>query len=595
MKREWLLTLISFVVIAIIALCVVFLPNKKDDAAQNSGLPYQATEIDLLKKLEEQSSRLDSQEKQLAAIDTDLAGKATQIESLSSDSTKQASQIESLKADYDKIAPQIEKLNDSVATLQSNSISAKINIDALLNQADVIESSAAFLETTKSELSVLRQEVFDSSGVSRIENIEVPAGNDFTTLYTISLKAGIPYTVSLQLSSPLPDGEVYAYLLDDKDQFVESDGSLFGIMNGSTSGSATVRFNNTYNNLRFAVSCSTHSFIVSSASITYSPDDINDLTVPSYYFQNNYLDTKIARINELAAEAGAEGDVFIFITDTHLTQNVQNSPALIKYISEHTHIPRLFDGGDSYDYGSDLWPKTIRKAFGGKAYFLMGNHEYFNKNSSELYYWYDIMSENQIGNPDRHYYYVDDAQGKTRYIVLSPFSSPTPDQEYDGAHEGLEPEQIDWLKTTALDVQPGWTIIIFSHGIYYGDFDTHEWIPLSFSQDLFDVVDNYTGNGKIAFMMQGHLHADGINYTPGGIPVIATTCDKQEHWINHGKDMEEFLNNRIVGTTTEQAFDVIIHNKSTRTIYCVRIGGFSTFDGIGNEELAQKGERVFSY
>ena len=65
----------------------------------------------------------------------------------------------------------------------------------------------------------------------------------------------------------------------------------------------------------------------------------------------------------------------------------------------------------------------------------------------------------------------------------------------------------------------------------------------------------------------GHAHIDYSFNTPGGIPVILTTCDS---------DIQESGGlTRTRGTTTEQAFDVVLINYDTRTIKLVRVGAGS--------------------
>ena len=443
------------------------------------------------------------------------------------------------------------------------------------------------------QIDLLRQRVFEVTGISEIENVDFPAGTQFNVLYTIDLKAGITYTVSVELNESVRTVNTYAYLLDQNGNYVGESGSLFGIPPSSTSNSKNVTLATSYEKLRFAVKNTDNNFSVKDASITFTPVDNGGFEVPDYYMANNYLNNKIARINELAESAGADGDVFLFITDEHLTQNAYHSPALIRYVSERINVKRMFDGGDGVNTGSLDYAKTMRKAFNGKVHFCMGNHEWFgNQTGDALYYIYDSVNGDQVGNNDRHYYYVDDEQTKTRYIVMSAFAEMTGSS---GADPGFEADQITWLTNTALNVQSGWTIILFAHGVFYGQWSDHTWVLMNHAQNFVNALDNYSGNGKIAFVMQGHLHADGINYTPGGIPVIATTCDKQGHWISSDVDMEEFLAPRVVGTTTEQAFDVVVHNKRTKTIYCVRIGGFATFNSEGVEELLEAGERVITY
>jgi hypothetical protein len=62
----------------------------------------------------------------------------------------------------------------------------------------------------------------------------------------------------------------------------------------------------------------------------------------------------------------------------------------------------------------------------------------------------------------------------------------------------------------------------------------------------------------------GDTHVDLFMRTPGGVPIICTTTDSRD---------EEGTIDRTVGTSNEQAFDVIVINRETKKIHCNRIGG----------------------
>ena len=75
--------------------------------------------------------------------------------------------------------------------------------------------------------------------------------------------------------------------------------------------------------------------------------DLSD--IPSYYFENNYLDDRIATINNAISECTDGYDAFFWITDIHWEPdlNSRKSPLLIKYISAKTGINKVLDGGDT--------------------------------------------------------------------------------------------------------------------------------------------------------------------------------------------------------------------------------------------------------
>ena len=90
---------------------------------------------------------------------------------------------------------------------------------------------------------------------------------------------------------------------------------------------------------------------------------------------------------------------------------------------------------------------------------------------------------------------------------------------------------------------------------------------------LKNILVNYNGNGTIAAVFQGDAHVDRVFRLngEGSIPVICITTDKCNGGMNQV---------RTVGTINEQAFDVVVVDKTNRKITCVRIGAKAK-DGVG--------------
>ena len=259
--------------------------------------------------------------------------------------------------------------------------------------------------------------------------------------------------------------------------------------------------------------------------------------------------------------SAANGDAFIFITDQHLEQNrnAGQSPALIKYISDNTKVNKLFSGGDVKVGSKAEYAELMSKAFSGEIHYVIGNHEYdITETDAILFYEYDINKKEQVGNSQRHYYYVDNPQQKMRYVVLNPFAA-----DESGNSNGWDEEQNEWLKNAALNVESGWGIIIIIH---------YMW-SLGWKDDIQSAIDDYSGNGEIIAVFNGHLHHDEIKYTAGGTPCIGVTCDKYYSTNDTLMNVE-----RKLGTITEQAFDVVIVDRTARKLHCVRIGAKAVAD-----------------
>lgn len=280
-------------------------------------------------------------------------------------------------------------------------------------------------------------------------------------------------------------------------------------------------------------------------------------SVPEYYHTNNYLENKLTRINALASSCAATGDSFIFITDEHWPLNQKQSIPLISAINESCHIDKVFSGGDTADGLSEDFCNQLRKAFPHRIYHVAGNHDWFTEDGNLMYYYMDAYNVDQIGNPENHYYYVDNPQKKIRYIILNRF------KQVNGEWINMnnDSEQVSWLANEALNVESGWGVIVFVHYI-------------AESESVALALDSAKNNGvDVIAIIAGHNHFDMIQHTYGGIPMIYTTCDKNEAWIHGGVNQEPWLTeDRPSGTIYEQAFDVFTVDRVNKTITIVRIG-----------------------
>ena len=293
---------------------------------------------------------------------------------------------------------------------------------------------------------------------------------------------------------------------------------------------------------------------------------------PDYYFSNNYIQNKVDTIQSYLQNSAINGDAFFFITDEHWEYNAWNSPKLIRYIKEKTGISRLLDGGDRHDgYCHAVTADFLDAMQSQRVYSVVGNHEflkYATKSMARAGGFQHLGDEVNWGKNGSFYYYVDNKIQKMRYIFLQAFDEGnTPG--HDAASMGYNAEQLAWFES-ALNVDSGWTIVIVTHNIIIPDDSTKTWTwPTDETRLLFvNAINNYAGNGTIACVLQGHTHWDSHGEFDNGTPLIITTCDKWD------LSYEEKLvaDTRTPGTIDEQAFDVIIINKSTRTVNCVRIG-----------------------
>ena len=299
-------------------------------------------------------------------------------------------------------------------------------------------------------------------------------------------------------------------------------------------------------------------------------DHLGVASPPAYYLRGSYLDDKISIIRSLMAQANGNYDAFIFCTDMHWRLNARNSPSLMRYIADRVNLPRLFVGGDLADGINIDVLRALRETYTGRIYHTTGNHEYMNYFEEDGVMvsreigagdvWAHVhghMTDAVSGSRQRGYYYADNPTQQMRYIVLSVYE--------DGPAWKLEQDQLDWLQATLDSLPIGYHAVVFTH-MFLDLNDSYEGFIPSFAQPIADICDSHAN--QVACILSGHAHQDAMCRTAAGIPAFVTTCDKYQPYTGE----EEMLANRVAGTITEQAFDVVIIDKHNRIVSAVRIG-----------------------
>lgn len=334
-----------------------------------------------------------------------------------------------------------------------------------------------------------------------------------------------------------------------------------------------------------------------------------DYKLPDYYFADGYLTNKANAIKQLMYDAEGQYDSAIFITDIHWEDNALNSPALVRWLVNHTNIQKMFFGGDLYngwapDTTTDSYSQ-LSKAFGRPkdTYMCIGNHEFNHVGSgwsggglteAKCWYLFNSMHDNIVpGDTARNYYYFDNDVQKIRYIFLSVYTDAG-EGEYQAALL-FEQDQQDWFDDVALGTMAaGWGAVVIAHCVYEINAVSSEIYQDSFTVPLTDIVDAYDGPGEIICVIQGHSHRDRIVNTAGGTKVVITTCDKCRSYSVPGTSAIDLDVDRTRGTINEQAFDVFIFDRKNRRVSAVRIGAGAR-NGIGNDPGEQVEVRQFTY
>lgn len=320
--------------------------------------------------------------------------------------------------------------------------------------------------------------------------------------------------------------------------------------------------------------------------------------IPDYYFENNYLQTKI-RDAQLAS--GVEGISFGFITDIHTGDSSRNSMKLAKYISDRTSaLPFMICGGDipETNTGSEnglyeqaqYWQEMMAQYGKHNVYQCRGNHDYLTKLSGNQNFnapnglCFSYVMGNQPYNihpsaKGKMSYYFDVDTAKIRFIILDEYdvSNTNPDADFS-SYVGLSPAQYHWFVEVALH-SDGYDIVIVVHqplnlvddpsyisNLYLlkdiiAAFNAHEQFSGSWGATTINVdFSTYTSN--LICVLSGHKHIDTSGDT--GFLNIVTTSDALYTSDGYG---------RQAGTVSEGAFDIVSIDTNNRIINCTRIGG----------------------
>lgn len=308
--------------------------------------------------------------------------------------------------------------------------------------------------------------------------------------------------------------------------------------------------------------------------LSHRVDEVSDPTyvVPAYF--ETQLSSAISAAKSNMLDIAKNGETFIFISDLHWSGNAKHSPALAKAITQSLPIDKLIFGGDAINGGtrddSVALMDDIRQKFApATKHFvsILGNHDtnaldggtMFQKN--EFYTTLQKQSDDFVTYGDYYYFYFDNSTTATRFICLDTWTGTPPYATYQA--------EIAWLQDVINTAPTGYHFLIFAHVVYYPDTggsynDPSTWISSTFMQDVFTVLDTAKANGKaIEAIFGGHCHMDYNAATSGGIPIVLIDCDGRQTVSG---------NAQTLGTTGEQAFDIVSVDYAAKTVKCVRIG-----------------------
>ncbi len=483
----------------------------------------------------------------------------------------------------------------------------------IANTSDTTASLTYSQELTVEGLYSITKSVTEFDKAVALGEIFVPKTKDVSTLMSqrygvviafdgLTLVKGRTYTVSLTPQSPVDlqsDSNGIAPIVYKSDDTV-------GIRLGSVDTVGNVfssKWTKSFEPESTLIGCKFGAYVVLPAAADYTITfTIEDTTeeglvsavkklesgtelIPDYY--SEYIDERLETIWDKDVAIANNGDSFIFITDVHET-NSFNSPALAKYIIDKSAVGRLMYGGDYINQPTSkaLAVETLQKSIAKlrvseRAVFLEGNHETNPYGTGQLtpgevYGIINKRIERYVDTGAKNYYYFDNESQKIRYIIL--------DTGEDG---NIDATQEAWVASTASALASGWVIIFLSHmAVYTSGKDVRDNVQ------KYDVVDKVLSaisgiSAKVACWVCGHTHKD-FSYATTNFPIISVTCD-----ANGNQASTYTSDNRDIGTTNEQAFDVFHVNTDSQIVYATRIGG-GQYNVITTEDLTDN-DRQWNY
>lgn len=274
---------------------------------------------------------------------------------------------------------------------------------------------------------------------------------------------------------------------------------------------------------------------------------------------------------------------FVFLTDVHWDGNAKKSPVLINKICNDLDISLICFGGDVLTRHKDKLDCTkisrdFIKKFDKKLFVTAGNHDNNsdnNKNTStiltsdEMYAALFRKNDYEINyEQSTNHGYFDFAAQKVRFIQID---TGTPFW-YDGDKTSIDESRLDlefdYLYQKISELDATWNVVIFTHEYFLGKSVSS--VNSYVTERLNSKVLSKKFEATIAALFVGHTHYDMStvhNYAGKSVLVICTMQDAASSNQNTESGIP-----MVIGTDTEQAFDLVQIDFTNRKIYCTRVG-----------------------
>jgi len=308
-----------------------------------------------------------------------------------------------------------------------------------------------------------------------------------------------------------------------------------------------------------------------------------------------YYEESVCRVVRQFKEAYCrirEPLAFVFLTDVHIYKNGRYSVPLIHRICKETGISTVLCGGDFvWAYGSKQmsldqailsmeYLDALRNEV--QVYIARGNHDVTIRRSAEDATGYTMPYDQVSALFDAHnspvtdrpdgkiYFYVDDENVKTRYVILDTSEHHKDEDCAWGVENGMEESQLHWLCDKALAVEEGWSVVVLGHipcSALLPGYDTrlkplNDLLTAYHSRTSCAYGDFAAAKGKLLFYLCGHNHKDAHAFE-NGVLHVSTGCDC--YCIDDGLP-------RDVGSVNNVLFDIFLADRATGYVQTFRVG-----------------------
>ena len=293
-------------------------------------------------------------------------------------------------------------------------------------------------------------------------------------------------------------------------------------------------------------------------------------------YWDGHFRKKCKIVNEIAAGIANGMPSLVFITDMHLATNIMLSPELVRRVVANTNTNMVVFGGDAINTPISAKEakhvlRYVRNAFGdAEVHLVRGNHDgnrqgagaTSDKKVTDADFLGIARHESEVRDGEHIYCHRDDEEHKVRFIFL--------DSGEPNSHH-VDARQIAWMKDRVLELEEGWTVLVFVHQFYRYNLEADEVKVVARSTSgilVKDALDSVCDEAKavIAGVVSGHIHKDYAEYSEKGYPIVSTNCDA------YGRARPDIDYSHKLGTVSEQMFDVISLDTEQKMLYFTRIG-----------------------